>query len=94
MRDLLPIRSIHFAAADSMLMATGLIGFVSLSYGELDLEGIAVRRTRDGRHVQSFPEHRRGRGRVLQPVRPSCQDAREQIEEAVFIELRAMRVIP
>lgn len=94
MRDLLLIRSIEYVAADSALVATGLLGFVSLRYGELDLDGIALRRTRDGRHVLSFPEHRRGRRHVLQPVRPSGQDAREQIEAVVFAELRAQGVIP
>jgi hypothetical protein len=94
MRDHITIRSIRFAPADPMLITTGLLGFVSLRYGGLELDGIAVRRTRDARHVLSFPEDRRRPGPGRLPVRPAGNDVRGQIEAEVFAELRRQGVLP
>ena len=93
MLEPITIRSIRFTPAPTWLVATGLKGWVSLRYGGLDLDGIAVRRTRDGRTVLSFPEHRRlGAGRL--PVRPAGNDVRAEIEAEVFAELRRQGAIP
>jgi hypothetical protein len=93
MLEVLHARCVRFTAAPPELVATGLHGWVALRYGGLELDGIAVRRTRDGRNVLSFPEHRRlGAGRL--PVRPAGNDVRAQIEADVFAELRLQGVIP
>lgn len=93
MLEQVPIRSISFSPADTTLRSTGLLGFVSLRYGGLELDGIALRHTRDGRHILSFPETRRRGGHLQQPVRPASGDARAAIESAVFSELRARGVL-
>jgi hypothetical protein len=88
MRSLLHARSIEFTEAPSGLRATGLLGWVSLTYGDLDLDGLSLRRTRDGRTVLSFPEHRTSRGRVRADVRPGGPDVHAQIEAEVIADLR------
>jgi hypothetical protein len=64
--------------------ARGLLGFLSCRYGDLVLGGIAVRRTRDGRHVLSFPVRHDRNGDQHHIVRPVDDDARKAIEAAVF----------
>jgi hypothetical protein len=94
MRDAITIRSIRFTPAPPGLLDTGLIGWASLRYGGLELDGIAVRRTRDGRHVLSFPENRRRPGPGRLPVRPAGNDVRAEIEAVVLAELRQLGVVP
>jgi hypothetical protein len=94
MRDPITIRSIRFTQAPPELLGTGLLGWVALRYGDMELADISVRQTLEGRRVLSFPETRRRSGRVQQPVRPASQDVRAQIEAYVFAELRLMGVIP
>ena len=94
MRDPITIRSIRFTPAPPGLLGTGLIGWVALRYGGLDLDGIAVRQTLEGRYVISFPEDRRRPGPGRLPVRPAGNDVRAEIEADVFAELRQMGVIP
>tara|TARA_R110002096_G_scaffold70812_1_gene169536 strand:- start:1 stop:279 length:279 start_codon:yes stop_codon:yes gene_type:complete len=63
---------------------SGLLGFVSVFYGDLVLDGITVRRTADGRLTLSFPQRRDGRGRSHPLFRPVDDDARLRIEKAIF----------
>ena len=63
---------------------SGLLGFVSVFYGDLVLDGITVRRTAEGRLTLSFPQRRDGRGRSHPLFRPVDDDARLRIEKAIF----------
>jgi hypothetical protein len=60
------------------------LGFVTARYGDLLLDGIAVRRTRDGRVVLSWPSRRDSRGRDHSVVRPCGDDARQALEAAIL----------
>lgn len=62
----------------------GLLGFVSLVYGDLVLDGITVRRTEAGRLTLSYPERRDGQGRRHALMRPIDDEARLRIEKAIF----------
>ena len=94
MREPIGIRRIRFTQAPPELLGTGLLGWVALRYGDMELADISVRQTVEGRHVLSFPETRRRSGRVQQPVRPASHDVREEIETAVFGELRRRGILP
>jgi hypothetical protein len=94
MPEILRARCVRFTAAPPELVATGLHGWIAFRYGKLDIDGVTVRRTRDGRHFLSFPEDRRRPGPARPIVRPSGQDDRQQLEQDVFAELRQMGVIP
>jgi|GEM_PF-6664003 len=75
-----PVSSVRFTRAGPSHRATGLLGWVSCSLGAVHLDGIAVRRTRDGHRVLSFPRGRGGRF----PVRPIDDGARLTIEREIF----------
>jgi hypothetical protein len=62
----------------------GLLGYLSLFYGVVIIDGVTVRRTADGRLCLSFPERRDGKGRRHAIVRPIDDNARRAIEAAVF----------
>ena len=62
----------------------GLLGFLSLSYGDLILDGVTVRRTASGRMTLSWPERRDRQGRAHPYLRPVSDEARRRIEQAVF----------
>lgn len=63
---------------------SGLLGYLSIFYGAVVIDGITVRRTVEGRIALSFPERRDGQGRRHPVVRPIDDAARRAIEAAVF----------
>jgi DNA-binding cell septation regulator SpoVG len=63
---------------------SGLLGYLSIFYGAMVIDGVTVRRTAEGRLALSFPERRDGRGRRHSIVRPVDDAARKAIEAAVF----------
>jgi len=82
-----PIQSVTavcLTAASPARVRKGLQGFASCRYGDLTLDGIAVRRTRDGRHVLSFPVRHDRNGNQHHIVRPVDDDARQAFEAAVI----------
>jgi len=88
----LQITSVQFTAASPADADTGLLGHVAFTLDEgLRLDGIAVRRTRDGRHTLSFPARQDRAGRRHFFVRPLTDAARQAIEEPV---LRALGFAP
>jgi len=92
MRPELPIGRLRFSAAGSAEQASGLIGWVQFEYGDaLDLDGVAVRRTLDGRLCLSFPARRDRNGREHAYIRPLNDRVRRAIEEQVIggLELEA-----
>jgi DNA-binding cell septation regulator SpoVG len=64
--------------------ATGLLGFISVFYGALIIDGIVLRRTATGRFALSYPERRDRAGRRHPFVRPVDDDARQRIEREIF----------
>ena len=76
--------AIRFAPAGPRDRATGLLGWVTCTVGDLVLDGITVRRTRHGRLTLSFPA-RRGRGGESHAfIRPLDDRARLAIEREIF----------
>lgn len=79
------VRCVAGSAEDA---ASGLLGWVSCTLnGVIRLEGIALRRTRDGRHALSFPARRDGTGQDHPYIRPLGDAARREIERQVFAAL-------
>ena len=77
----------YWTAPDSPLSG-GLLGFVEFTINSaIVLRGIALRRTRNGRLVLSFPERRDRRGRTYDLVRPAHDAARREIQQQVFAAL-------
>jgi hypothetical protein len=64
----------------------GLLGFLSIFYGDLVIDGVAVRRTAAGRLALSFPERHDRKQRKHSVVRPVDDAARRTIEAAIFGE--------
>ena len=64
----------------------GLLGYLSVFYGAIIVDGITVRRTITGKLTLSFPERRDARGNRHAVVRPVDDSARRAIEAAVFAE--------
>lgn len=62
----------------------GLLGFVSLDYGDIVLDSLVIRRTSAGRLTISWPERRDRHGRAHPYVRPRDEVSRRRIEKAVF----------
>lgn len=62
----------------------GLLGYLSIFYGDIIVDGITVRRTAAGRMALAFPERRDGQGRMHPVVRPLSAEARRAIEAEVF----------
>jgi DNA-binding cell septation regulator SpoVG len=79
------ITDVRFSAARDDETAAGLIGWVScVLNGNIHLDGVAVRRTADGRHVLSFPARRDAGGYQHFFIRPIGNVARMEIEAQVF----------
>lgn len=84
-----------FAAAHPFQTQTGLLGLASLGIGAaLVIEGVAVRRTREGRVYLSFPSRELRTGERRHVVRPVDAASRRWIEEQVIAQLRERGVLP
>lgn len=79
------ITGIEFTRASRAQARTGLLGWVScILSGEIQLDGIAVRRTRAGRITLSFPEHRDRHRRRHPMCRPLTDEGRERLEDEIL----------
>ncbi len=82
------ISNVQLKSAQISDAESGLLGWVSCSInGSLRLDGIAVRRTADGRLALSFPARRDDAGRRHFYIRPVDDLARRAIEHTVFAAL-------
>ncbi len=63
---------------------SGLLGFLSIFYGDVIIDGVTVRRTAAGKLALSFPERRDRKDRAHPIVRPVDEEARRRIEAVVF----------
>ena len=81
----LEITDIKLTGAPPAHIADGLLGWVTCTInGQLRLDGIALRRTLQGHLVLSFPAKRDRTGRQHAFVSPVDDQARREIEHAVF----------
>lgn len=67
--------------------STGLLGFLSVFYGSLILDGIALRRTAGGRYTLSFPARTDSSGRKHFYIQPESDTVRQEIERALLWQL-------
>ncbi len=82
------VNRVRFEPAPSELRKAGLLGWISLDIADaLRIDGIAVRRTRDGRRVLSFPAKTDRYGKRRFYVRPLRDEIRRQIEQQIFSAL-------
>lgn len=73
-------------ASDSDIRS-GLLGFLTVSYGRLVLDSICLRKTATGRLCLSFPAREDRAGRRHSYVRPEDDDARKAIEREILGQL-------
>ena len=84
----LEISTVRFTAASPEDVVHGLLGWVNCCLGgTVRLEGIVVRKTRDGRVVLSYPGRNDERGRRRFYVRPVDDRARRMIEQEVIRQI-------
>ena len=68
-------------------LRAGLLGFISVEFGSLILDGITLRKTADGRFTLSFPARTDRAGRRHSYMRPVDDDARRAIEREILRQL-------
>ena len=78
------IRIRSWVRASHAEIRRGLLGYLSVFYGDLVLDSITLRRTADGRFALSFPAKTDRGGRRHSYVRPSDDRARRSVESAIF----------
>lgn len=90
------ISSVRLVAASGADRARGLLFFASFDCGLLHVDGVTIRRTRDGRLALSFPVRRDRSGRQRAIVRPRDDAARREIEAQVLaaLEVKASEAAP
>ena len=82
------VRDVRYQAAPASDAHRGLLGFVSFRIGVgLRVDGVTLRRSREGRLVLSFPARRDRRGAEHPYLRPINDSTREAIEGQVFAAL-------
>ena len=85
MSDAIRVTNLRFTAASESEVARGLIGWVALELNEaLKIQGVAFRRTVDGRYTLSFPARPDGQGGKRFYVRPLDDRARRDLEHQVL----------
>ena len=66
---------------------TGLLGYLSIFYGDLIVDGVTLRRTAEGRFALSWPARTDRRGRRHAYVRPVDDDVRRRVEREILGQL-------
>jgi hypothetical protein len=66
---------------------SGLLGYISIEFGPLILDGICLRRTADGRFTLSFPARTDRAGKRHSYIRPVDDAARKAIEREILGQL-------
>ena len=79
------ISNVRFIASGRDQVETGLLGFVACTLnGSLQLDGLALRKTRAGKFALSFPARTDSAGRHHFYLRPLDSRTRREIERQVF----------
>lgn len=66
---------------------SGLLGWIRVSYGSLEVDNITLRRTSDGRLALAFPSRTAKNGTKHSIVRPVDDAARREIEHEILEQL-------
>ncbi|MBN1443004.1 MAG: hypothetical protein JXA90_09850 [Planctomycetes bacterium] len=86
--DTITIDRIELKTAGPEAAETGLLGWISFRLNRrLQVDGVALRRTADGRPALSFPAKRDSAGNQRFFVRPLDDETRIEIERQVFAAL-------
>jgi len=94
MARLLVVSRVRFSPADPEDQASGLLGFASCVLDDaLHLDGLAVRRSLQGRVLISYPSRRDRRGRAHAPFRPFDDAVRREVERQLIDALLALGVL-
>ena len=81
----LTISNVRFSAGTPAMVAQGVLGFVAATVNSaLRIDGVAVRRTRDGRLTLSYPAREDNSGRQHALFCPINDEVRREIEDRVF----------
>lgn len=81
------IGHIRFTPSSDADADRGLLAFVRLDLGPVQLDGITLRRTLDGRLTLAWPERTDRAGRRHALIRPIDDAARRELEHAVLLEM-------
>lgn len=73
---------------------SGLLGFLSITFGPWVIDGLTLRRTAAGRLAISFPSRSDRSGRKHALIRPVDSQAREAIERELLGQLEREGVNP
>ena len=85
MMDDLRISNLRFTPAGPHDRQSGLLGWVALDLGDaLHIDGVTVRRTRDGRLALSWPARRDSTGHLHHHIKPLNDRVRRHLEQQVF----------
>ncbi len=82
------ISDIQITAASPADRNMGLLAFASCVYGEVEIDGIAIRKTVDGRIIVTFPARPWNGCRRKYFITPRSVPVRRQFEEAILSEFR------
>lgn len=82
------VTDVHSTPAPERLLPTGLLGWVSFQIQPgIQLERVAIRRTRTGRLALSYPAKDNGWGKRWTFVRPIDDATRREIERQVLAQI-------
>ena len=81
------IRIRSWVKASESEIRTGLLGYLSVFYGDLVLDGIVLRRPADGRFALSFPARTDKSGRRHSYIKPASDEVRQDIERELLRQL-------
>lgn len=80
--------TVEFVRGTLQAKELGLLGWVRVRVVGLEFDGIALRRSREGRIYLSFPTRRDCAGKRHYVVRPTSEETRVAFEAMVLDELR------
>ena len=81
------VRVISFVRGSDADQRDGLVGYLRVAYGSIEVDGITLRFTEDGRYALSFPARTDRSGKKHAIVRPVDAAAREAIETELLRQL-------
>ena len=81
------IRVRTWVKASESDIRTGLLGFLSVHYGDLVLDGLVLRRSADGRYLISFPARSDRSGRKHPYIRHADDEVRQRVERELLRQL-------
>ena len=76
-----------FISANPRQRRAGLLGWVTMKIGPFVVDGVALRRTTDGRLAFSYPVRTGSRGQRFAIIRPYDEASRRQIETDLLVQL-------